>query len=153
MSIIDSIAAGIERQEGVGCRNNNPGALRSWGNLPTSGGFAVFPTCDDGRAALRQQVQRNINRGLTLEEFFGGKPGVYPGYAPAGDGNQPNVYAANISTWAGIPLNVPLDKYEDWEWDDPSSPPQTPDSPDNPDTQILAAAVVIAIAVAAYKLL
>lgn len=150
MSIIDSIAAGIERQEGVGCRNNNPGALRTWGSLPTSGGFAVFPTCEDGRAALRQQVQRNIDRSLTLQEFFGGKAGVYPGYAPAADNNQPNIYASHISDWTGIPLDVPLDEYEGWDWEEPGIPNPSPDSPDN---QILAAVVVIAIAVAAYNLL
>ena len=88
MSVIDDIADAIARQEGTGCgNNNNPGNLRTWGSLPTSRGFAVFPTCEAGWAALRQQVQRNINRGLTLEEFFGGKPGVYPGYAPAADSN------------------------------------------------------------------
>ena len=111
MSAIDDIAAAIARQEGGGCgANNNPGNLRSWGSLPTSRGFAVFPTCDAGWQALRQQVQRNVDRGLTLEEFFGGKPGVYPGYAPAADRNQPDIYAANVSTWTGIPLGVPLDE-------------------------------------------
>lgn len=109
MSIIDDIAAAIARQEGTGCGSrNNPGNLRTWGSLPTAGGFAVFPTCEAGWAALRSQVQRNIDRGLTIEEFFGGKAGVYPGYAPAADANQPYVYAANVSGWTGIPLGVPL---------------------------------------------
>lgn len=111
MAIIDDLAAAIARQEGTGCGSrNNPGNLRTWGDLPTSGGFAVFPTCEAGWAALRSQVQRNINRGLTLEEFFGGKAGVYPGYAPAADSNQPFIYAANVSTWTGIPMGVPLDQ-------------------------------------------
>lgn len=125
MSFIDDIAAAIARQEGGGCGpNNNPGNLRNWGSLPTSRGFAVFPTCDAGWSALRQQVQRNVDRGLTLEEFFGGKPGVYPGYAPAADQNQPAVYAANVSTWTGIPQNVPLNELGQpgYYIDDDSSP-------------------------------
>lgn len=114
MSYIDDIAAAIARQEGTGCgSNNNPGNLRSWGSLPVSRGFAVFPTCEAGWAALRQQVQRNVDRGLTLEEFFGGKPGVYPGYAPAADNNQPLIYARNVSTWTGLPMGVPLNDLSD----------------------------------------
>lgn len=111
MSIIDDLAEAIARQEGTGCGSrNNPGNLRSWGTLPTSGGFAVFPSCDAGWAALRSQVGRNIDRGLTLEEFFGGKAGVYPGYAPAADANQPYLYASNVSAWTGIPLGVPINR-------------------------------------------
>ncbi|MBL8179838.1 MAG: hypothetical protein JNK48_34480 [Bryobacterales bacterium] len=45
---------------------------------------------------------------MTLEEFFGGKAGVYPGYAPAEDSNQPLLYAQNVSSWTNIPLGVPL---------------------------------------------
>lgn len=108
-SIVEDLAAAIARQEGTGCgANNNPGNLRSWGTLPVSRGFAVFPTCEAGWEALRHQVQRNLDRGLTLEEFFGGKPGVYPGYAPAADNNQPSIYARNVSNWTGLPLGVPL---------------------------------------------
>jgi hypothetical protein len=114
MSFIDSIADAIARQEGTGCGvRNNPGNLRVWGNLPTSGGFAIFPTCEAGYAALRSQVQRNVDRGLTLEEFFAGKAGVYPGYAPAADSNQPVLYAAHVSAWTGVPLGVPLDQLDD----------------------------------------
>lgn len=114
MTLIRDIAEAITRQEGTGCgSNNNPGNLRTWGNLPTARGFAVFPTCDDGWAALERQVQRNVDRGLTLEEFFAGKPGVYPGYAPAADFNQPYVYASNVSTWTGIPMGVPLNQLDD----------------------------------------
>ncbi len=50
----------------------------------------------------------NISKGLTAEEFFAGKPGVYYGYAPAADKNNPSVYAGNVSTWMGIPRDVPL---------------------------------------------
>ena len=127
MSVVDQIAQSIARQEGynvsgsIAQRNNNPGNLRTWGSNPTSGGFVVFSTPEEGWEALRRQVQLNINRGLTLEEFFGGKPGVYGGYAPAADSNQPNVYAANVSAWTGIPTNIPLLDYDGsssgGEWD------------------------------------
>ncbi len=111
MNYIDDIAGAIARQEGTGCgANNNPGNLRTWGSLPVSRGFAVFPSCEAGWEALRHQVQRNVDRGLTLEEFFAGKMGVYAGYAPTADNNQPLIYARNVSTWTGLPLGVPLDQ-------------------------------------------
>lgn len=117
--LIAQIAAGIKRQEGfapgtLAYRNNNPGNLRplpnGWpGQVGVdASGFAVFGSLADGEAALDRQIQTNIDRGLTLNEFFAGKPGVYAGYAPAADKNQPNVYASNVAGWAGIDPNVPL---------------------------------------------
>ena len=47
-------------------------------------------------------------RGLTLEEFFGGKSGVYAGYAPAADSNNPQGYASAVAGWLGIDPNTPL---------------------------------------------
>jgi len=114
MDLIDSLAQSIATMEGyfkpntIAQRNNNPGNLRSWGSTPTQGGYAVFATAEEGWAALRQQVQRNVNRGLTLEEFFGGKPGVYPGYAPSADSNNPTHYAQFVAGRAGIPANQPI---------------------------------------------
>lgn len=107
---ISAIADAIDRMEGPGAPRNNPGNLRTWGSLPTQGGFAVFPDIGAGRAALERQVELNIGRGLTLEQFFGGKPGVYAGYAPGADSNDPARYAANVSQWTGIPLGVPLNQ-------------------------------------------
>jgi len=114
MSLIDNLAAAIARFEGfyqpgsLAARNNNPGNLRSWGSNPVENGYAKFPTPEAGWAALRRQVELNIGRGLTLQEFFGGKSGVYPGYAPAADRNNPQTYAATVAGWLGIPLNRPL---------------------------------------------
>lgn len=127
-TIVDAIAQAIARQEGyldangnvlsgnIAYRNNNPGNLRTWGNLPVSSGYAVFPTVDQGWAALYRQVQLNINRGLTLQEFFAGKSGVYGGYAPAKDSNQPYVYAANVAAWTGLPLSTPLNQVATVGW-------------------------------------
>ena len=86
--LINCIAEAIAKQEGyykigsLAQRNANPGNLRSWGKRPINGGYAQFlkldgqPDPDAGWAALREQVRKNIARGLTLVEFFAGKPGV-----------------------------------------------------------------------------
>jgi hypothetical protein len=110
--IVAAIAQGIGRMEGTGVKNNNPGNLRSWGSNPVVGGFAQFPSIEAGWKALYSQIQRNIERGLTLEEFFGGKSGVYAGYAPAADRNDPNRYASLVSSWSGIPLATKLNNLD-----------------------------------------
>ncbi len=120
-STVALIASAIQRNEGyypgsVAYRNNNPGNLRplksgTWpGQDGVANGYAVFATYADGLAALNSQIQTNIDRGLTLTEFFAGKPGVYAGYAPAADSNQPRQYAANVASWTGLPLDVPLNQ-------------------------------------------
>lgn len=87
-------------------RNNNPGNLRGWSSrLPKDdAGFDIFPTAEEGWNALWQQIWLNIQRGLTLKQFFEGKPGVYPGYAPLKDNNPPT-YAKYVSQISGIPLD------------------------------------------------
>ncbi len=120
MTLAD-LAAAITRQEGACsspgvCTNNNPGNLRAYaaGQPVDSRGIRVFPDYQSGYNALLAQEQINIGKGLTLEEFFKGKgdcPGpncIYPGYAPAADKNNPSVYAGNVSSWLGIPRDVPL---------------------------------------------
>lgn len=92
----------------IAARQNNPGNLRSWGSRPRQGGFAVFPTANDGWLALMRQVDLNIKRELTPLQFFAGKPGVYPGYAPATDNNNPFNYAVFLSDSMGIPVNQSL---------------------------------------------
>ena len=113
--LVASIDSAIAQMEGfnssssLAAINNNPGNLRSGaGQTGTNGGFAVFPDAATGWAALSNQTQLNINRGLTLQQFFGGLPGVYPGYAPAADSNSPNQYASFVAQQAGIPSDVPL---------------------------------------------
>ncbi len=112
---LPDLAAAITRMEGACsspgvCTNNNPGNLRSYaaGQPVDSRGIRIFPDYQSGYDALLSQERVNISKGLTLEEFFGGKTGVYPGYAPAGDSNDPNRYAGNVSSWLGIPRDVPL---------------------------------------------
>ena len=113
-SLTTDLAGAIQRMEGAcsgaTCQNNNPGNLRA-GNGATgvdSRGIAIFPDLATGEAALQRQVDLNIARGLTLDEFFGGKPGVYAGYAPAADSNNPTGYAATVAGWLGLDPNTVL---------------------------------------------
>jgi len=114
MDLVEQLAAAIARVEGGGradslaARNNNPGNLRSWGSYPVVSGYVKFPDYATGYAALKEQVRKNIARGLTLDEFFAGKPGVYAGYAPAADSNQPHSYARTVAGWIGIATDTPL---------------------------------------------
>lgn len=43
-----------------------------------------------------------------MREFFGGKEGVYPGYAPATDNNDPEKYAAFVAARLGVSPDTPL---------------------------------------------
>ena len=112
--LVARISEGIAHVEGfylVSSRakqNHNPGNIRAWGGMPISDGFVRFPSDEAGWEALRAQVLKNIKRGLTLREFFGGKLGVYPGYAPQADKNDPNRYADTISRRLGIGVDVVL---------------------------------------------
>lgn len=114
MSLNDQIAQAIATQEGfyvpgsLAQRNNNPGNLRSWGSNPIVDGYAKFPTLNAGWAALAQQINLNIGRGLNLYEFFGGKPGVYAGYSPATDKNRPREYAVFVASRIGLDPSIPL---------------------------------------------
>lgn len=89
----------VSRPETIAYRHNNPGNIRLWGKYPRERGYVKFPTDDTGWAALYKQVDKNIGRKLTLREFFGGKPGVYAGYAPSTDGNHPIKYAEFVSSY------------------------------------------------------
>lgn len=133
--LVERIAIAISEMEGFNKpgsraqRQNNPGNLRSWGKTPVLEGFCNFPTPAEGWRALRKQVWRNVDRGLTLYEFFGGKSVtstltvthpdgtveeiskttvVYPGYAPDADGNRSRHYAEFVARRTGLPVDVPL---------------------------------------------
>ncbi|HXR75137.1 MAG TPA: hypothetical protein VN737_04120 [Bryobacteraceae bacterium] len=116
-ALVDALSNAIAKFEAgdkadpVSRRNNNPGNLRWWGNYPVVNGYAKFPDWETGMEALRQQVRTNVfGRGLNLEQFFGGKPEVYPGFAPAKDENDPESYANTIGKWLGIDVHVPLNQ-------------------------------------------
>jgi hypothetical protein len=109
-NLTTDLSSAIQRFEGScpspdSCRNNNPGNLRAGPGATgvDSRGIAVFPDYQTGEAALQHQVDLNIGRGLSLDEFFGGKTGVYAGY----DKTAPN-YASTVSGWLGIDPAAPL---------------------------------------------
>lgn len=118
-SLVPSLAEVIKRREGwkagsVSQRNNNPGNLKPLPNQSLPGmigrddqGFAIFRNYDAGWNALVNQVQRNVDRGLNLNQFFAGS-GSYPGYAPSRDRNQPFQYAAFVGSQLGIDPRTPL---------------------------------------------
>lgn len=128
-SLVQAIAQAIATMEGffspgsVAARHNNPGNLRSWGSTPVVGGYAQFATEADGWAALYDQIEKNIGRGLTLQEFFGGKPGVYAGYSPSADANNPAAYAQYVAGRAGISPTVALNTLGDAP-PNPTPPPK-----------------------------
>jgi hypothetical protein len=115
-----AIAQAIERQEAGSKagnraeRNNNPGNLKPKGfTYPgqtgvDKDGFAKFDSYESGHAALMRQVMINIRRGLNLTEFFGGKKGGYPGFAPKEDRNDPVSYAQKVADALGIDTEIPL---------------------------------------------
>ncbi|MDE2102439.1 MAG: hypothetical protein KGL39_34655 [Patescibacteria group bacterium] len=81
-------------------RNNNPGDLRFIGQdqgSPGQGGFAEFPTPEDGTAALLNDIQSKINRNPkeTIDEFA-------HTYAPPDDGNDSMQYAADLANQLGV---------------------------------------------------
>lgn len=119
--LIDAIAEAMSQMEGfhvahsVAQQNNNPGNLRSWGQMPiTASSYAKFPTPEAGWDALKQQIAYNVwgkgprdpfplrvSQPLTFKTFYAGQrdanggvlTGGYPGYSPAADKNNPDAYA------------------------------------------------------------
>ena len=116
VTFVGSLGEAIARFEGffqpgsVAARNHNPGNLRAGtGQVGTDArGYAIFADDAAGFAALDHQIDLNVARGLSLDEFFAGKPGVYAGYAPSADSNNPTQYAATVAGWMGIDPTVPL---------------------------------------------
>lgn len=114
--LVQRMAEAIARQEGFykqgsrAQRNNNPGNLRPYNKEQArdSGGYRTFGKEEWGWDALRMQIWRNINRDLTFEEFFCGKPGVYAGYAPAADNNHPHRYAKFVVEQIGLEDDGPV---------------------------------------------
>lgn len=81
---------------------NNPGNLRSWGGMPTQGGFAVFPSEDDGLRAMARQLQLYGNRG---NNTIAGMVGTY---APPSE-NDTAAYIAHVAKQTGYSASQKLD--------------------------------------------
>jgi hypothetical protein len=112
---IEAIRGAIMRQEGAPPTAHNPGNLRGapWLVNPViADGFWLPSSRNMGIAGLDHLIALHRAQGNTLTDFIAGHPGVYAGFAPGADHNQPAVYIANIMKWTGIPdAMVPL-----WEW-------------------------------------
>ena len=80
-------------------QNNNPGNLIYVGQSGATqgvGGFAAWPTYQDGYNALIAQIQNYANRGLTIDQMMNI-------YAPASQaGNDPTAYANQIANALGV---------------------------------------------------
>ncbi len=114
MSVITSLADAITKMEGyypgsLAWRNNNPGNIRGGRVYPQypldSNGFTVFPDQATGRAALEADMAYKVGQGMTLESL------VYK-YAPPTDNNDSAQYVANMASWTGLPVNVPLNSLD-----------------------------------------
>lgn len=119
MSNISFIHA-IGREEGVlesgtrPSRNNNPGDLEyhDW-QIPygakleaatpyRKARFSVFPSLDQGYAALAHLLQFPLYRGKTVHE-------VLNEFAPPSDGNNTSSYEANVCSWVGCSPDTIVD--------------------------------------------
>ena len=108
------VGSGIDRSGAsppVSVRNNNPGALRydgrsQWQGMvgtPQPGQFVQFDNQADGQRAqiINLQNQARLHGINTLSALT-------QRYAPAGDGNDPQAYAATVGRTLGIDPNAPI---------------------------------------------
>ena len=85
-------------------RNMNPGALRygdfskQYGACGVAGGFAVFPSEEQGMDALRGLLQSDKYANLTIAAA------IYK-YAPPSDNNNPKLYQQRLARMTGVSLN------------------------------------------------
>lgn len=89
-------------KSGSSSPRNNPGNLRSWGNMPTSGGFAVFPSTESGLSAMGKQLQLYGKRGNDTIA------GIISKYAPSSENNT-QAYIDDVSKRTGFAPNQHLD--------------------------------------------
>ena len=108
------LAKFIQLQEGwhdgsVSQTHNNPGNLKFVGQpgavkgdpAGDGGNYAKFPDYKTGLAALNKQISLDASRGLTFRDFA-------KKYAPAGGGNDPERYAADLAKSTGHKPEDPI---------------------------------------------
>lgn len=87
----------------VGVRNNNPGNLRQWGDMPRdSRGYAVFPTAEAGLAAAIKnlQAQQSVHGLNTVQ-------GIISKWAPSSENNTA-AYISDVTKRTGFAPNQKL---------------------------------------------
>lgn len=113
--LIQRIINAMIRQEGEAEDAVNPLNLRGapWLTGPViENGFWVPVSRAMGLAGGAHLLALHVAQGNSLQDFIAGHPGVYSGFAPAADHNDPVIYVAHIQEWASIPdANAPLWTY------------------------------------------
>lgn len=111
-TLVTSISDAITRMENVNPTYHNPGGLiAAPGCTSRTGQIAICPDDVTGRAGLERQVGIDVDRGWTLNELINSWA---PACAdPICKGNNPSAYAQNVSSWTGLPTDVPLASYGD----------------------------------------
>lgn len=96
-------ASGTRSRAPRGIRNNNPGNLRSWGDMPREDGFARFPTPEAGLAAMIKNLQvQQSKHGLNTIA------GIIGRWAPPSE-NETGSYVSSIAKQTGFGAHQPLD--------------------------------------------
>jgi len=111
---LDEFAHLIAQKEGffssketIAKRLHNPGDLRPYSHDQKSeSGYRSFQTDEQGWAELKRQIKLNAARNLSIEEFFAGKKGVYEGFAPSADKNDPRGYAEFVAKGFGVDVST-----------------------------------------------
>lgn len=78
-------------------RNNNPGNIRPVGG----GGFRSFQSAIHGWQAMKNQLMRYFT-GKTTGRMLQTVQDIVSTWAPAGDNNDPQLYAKQVAGWMGV---------------------------------------------------
>lgn len=78
-------------------RNNNPGNIRPVGG----GGFRMFESALHGWSAMKNQLMRYFT-GKTTGRALQTVRDIVSTWAPAGDKNDPDLYAKQVAGWMGV---------------------------------------------------
>src|ERR1035438_9246792 len=112
--LIQRIANAVIRQEGQPLDAFNAGDLRGAPWLPAhevviTNGFWRPCSRAQGVAGLAHVIALHIAEGNSLTDFIAGHPGVYSGFAPGADKNDPVAYIRDVCAWAEVSdATVPL---------------------------------------------
>ncbi len=104
--LIQRIVNAMIRQEGMPSNYANPLNCRAapWLSAPLiQNGFWKPVSRAVGIAGGAHVVALHISQGNSLTDFIAGHPGVYGGFAPGSDHNDPATYIKNVSEWAEVP--------------------------------------------------
>ncbi|WP_220676495.1 hypothetical protein [Klebsiella pasteurii] len=90
-------------QKTLADRNNNPGNIRP----VAGGGFRSFGSALEGWQAMKNQLMRYFT-GKTTGRLLRTVQDIVSTWAPAGDNNDPQLYAKQVAGWMGVSPNAVL---------------------------------------------